>query len=534
MNAVLWLLAVPSLGFGLLYSRLPDWFDGDSLAPTLTTSVLATGVALVGALVTYATWRHTTVLGRDPDPGPVLLGPLHGPARPVRLRTDRTARAARNDRALAFRLVGRYRLALAALPPFSGFFSKEAVLGAAEHAAVEGGTVGTKPDGSGGTGGTVGTKPDGSGGTGSAEPDRSTGITSPHGGTRSTGPDGATGSEGGTSPIGRTALDGGHSIRDALVSRTNLARALHDTGDVLRAASLLATSVAEAEQLLGPLHPITRDIGAALVDNRLLRGELTGAREQLKRDLAEMGAAFATRHPEVRVAHVQLAEVLSGLGEHGEACALLTEILRSWEETVGTGEPATLSARADLVRAHLAADEAARALTLQEENVRLAREHLGRDHPATRDHQALRNQLYGRTGDWPRAVAAHEELASDLEDAPGSADVGALLAAVRHQLALAYLESGDAERAVVLAEHTLSLLEQYGGRLRTDSLYARSVLARAYAATGDTERGAAMLRHALADAELHHGQDAVTSARLRTTARTWEASRPPTGRPGPA
>lgn len=81
MNAVLWLLALPSLGFGLLYSRLSDWFDGSSLAPTLTTSVLATGVALVGALVTYATWRHTTVLGRDPDPAPVLLGPLLGPAR---------------------------------------------------------------------------------------------------------------------------------------------------------------------------------------------------------------------------------------------------------------------------------------------------------------------------------------------------------------------------------------------------------------------------------------------------------------------
>ena len=81
MNAVLWLLALPSLGFGLLYSRLPEWFDGSSLAPTLTTSVLATGVALVGALITYATWRHTTVLGRDPDPAPVLLGPLLGPAR---------------------------------------------------------------------------------------------------------------------------------------------------------------------------------------------------------------------------------------------------------------------------------------------------------------------------------------------------------------------------------------------------------------------------------------------------------------------
>lgn len=77
MNAVLWLLALPSLGFGLFYGWVGDRFDGGSLAPTMTTSVLATGVALVGVLVTYATWRHTTALSRDPDPAPVLLGPLH-------------------------------------------------------------------------------------------------------------------------------------------------------------------------------------------------------------------------------------------------------------------------------------------------------------------------------------------------------------------------------------------------------------------------------------------------------------------------
>jgi NADH-quinone oxidoreductase subunit L len=116
MTAVLWVLAVPSLALGgLAYRVLPDWFDGNDLAPTLTTSVLGTGVALVGGLVTYAAWRHTTALAArvplgavaahaegdaglveaeaiathapaygdvayapDPaDPGRLLLGPLH-------------------------------------------------------------------------------------------------------------------------------------------------------------------------------------------------------------------------------------------------------------------------------------------------------------------------------------------------------------------------------------------------------------------------------------------------------------------------
>ncbi|WP_329321795.1 MULTISPECIES: NADH-quinone oxidoreductase subunit 5 family protein [unclassified Streptomyces] len=115
MTAVLWVLAVPSLAFGLLYGTLPDWFDGRDLTPVLTTSVLGTGLALVGGLVTYGAWRQTTVLAArvplgsvaahpegdagqveaeaiasheptfgdvayapDPaDPGRLLLGPLH-------------------------------------------------------------------------------------------------------------------------------------------------------------------------------------------------------------------------------------------------------------------------------------------------------------------------------------------------------------------------------------------------------------------------------------------------------------------------
>ncbi|MER7899916.1 NADH-quinone oxidoreductase subunit L [Streptomyces sp. NPDC096046] len=116
MTVVLWVLAVPSLALGgFTFRLLPDWFDGRDLGPTLTTSVLGTGVALVGGIVTYAAWRHTSALtarvplgavaahpegdaaqveaeaiathepaygdiayAPDPaDPGQLLLGPLH-------------------------------------------------------------------------------------------------------------------------------------------------------------------------------------------------------------------------------------------------------------------------------------------------------------------------------------------------------------------------------------------------------------------------------------------------------------------------
>ena len=76
MNAVLWVLTVPSLALGgLAYRVLPDWFDGRDLTPTLTTSVLGTGVALVGGIVTYGAWRHTTALAARTPLGAVAAHP---------------------------------------------------------------------------------------------------------------------------------------------------------------------------------------------------------------------------------------------------------------------------------------------------------------------------------------------------------------------------------------------------------------------------------------------------------------------------
>ncbi|MFI8344283.1 NADH-quinone oxidoreductase subunit L [Streptomyces sp. NPDC085639] len=60
MTGVLWLLAIPSVGFGLAAGPIAGWFDGEDLTPTLVTSVLGTGAAAIGAMLTYALWQRAT------------------------------------------------------------------------------------------------------------------------------------------------------------------------------------------------------------------------------------------------------------------------------------------------------------------------------------------------------------------------------------------------------------------------------------------------------------------------------------------
>ncbi|WP_411101392.1 NADH-quinone oxidoreductase subunit L [Streptomyces sp. cmx-4-9] len=72
MTGVLWLLAVPTVAFGLAAGPLADWFDGRALTPTLTTSLLGVGAALLGALLTYGLWQRATAQAAT---APAATGP---------------------------------------------------------------------------------------------------------------------------------------------------------------------------------------------------------------------------------------------------------------------------------------------------------------------------------------------------------------------------------------------------------------------------------------------------------------------------
>ncbi|MFE4975887.1 NADH-quinone oxidoreductase subunit L [Kitasatospora sp. NPDC056651] len=107
MRWPLWVLAVPTMGFGIVGLRsdwLPALLDGGTLRPSAVTAVTATGLAVVGVIAAYGAWRSATARldtgrpaggwGRVPgqggapvaevivaDPGRTLLGPLFEPAR---------------------------------------------------------------------------------------------------------------------------------------------------------------------------------------------------------------------------------------------------------------------------------------------------------------------------------------------------------------------------------------------------------------------------------------------------------------------
>ncbi|MFE7188961.1 NADH-quinone oxidoreductase subunit L [Kitasatospora sp. NPDC057541] len=95
MRWPLWVLAVPTMGFGVAGLRsdwLPALLDGGSLRPSAVTAVIGTGLAVVGALLAYGAWRSATARVPEQDgapaadvvvadPGRALLGPLFGPAR---------------------------------------------------------------------------------------------------------------------------------------------------------------------------------------------------------------------------------------------------------------------------------------------------------------------------------------------------------------------------------------------------------------------------------------------------------------------
>ncbi|MFK0292020.1 NADH-quinone oxidoreductase subunit L [Streptomyces sp. NPDC090442] len=113
MTGVLWVLFIPTVGLGLAAPLLPAWFDGRSLAPTTTTAVLGTGVALIGGLMTYAAWRHTHP---SPDHRPSTSRSAAPPSSALATRTPAGAVALADDAAPAL----AEELAIVSHPPAPG------------------------------------------------------------------------------------------------------------------------------------------------------------------------------------------------------------------------------------------------------------------------------------------------------------------------------------------------------------------------------------------------------------------------------
>ncbi|WP_404957528.1 NADH-quinone oxidoreductase subunit L [Streptomyces sp. 147326] len=93
MTGVLWLLAIPSIGFGLAAGPIADWFDGEELTPTLVTSVLGTGAAVIGVMLTYALWQRAAARPAT-APAPAGAGTGAGSPQPAAVAAAASAATA--------------------------------------------------------------------------------------------------------------------------------------------------------------------------------------------------------------------------------------------------------------------------------------------------------------------------------------------------------------------------------------------------------------------------------------------------------
>ncbi|WP_371677158.1 NADH-quinone oxidoreductase subunit L [Streptomyces sp. NBC_01276] len=98
MTGVLWLLAIPTVGFGLAAGNLADWFGGRELTPTVATSVLGTGAALIGVVLTYGLWQRaaakaaaTAAARATTAPGTAPVGPAAGAPVPASVAAAESA-----------------------------------------------------------------------------------------------------------------------------------------------------------------------------------------------------------------------------------------------------------------------------------------------------------------------------------------------------------------------------------------------------------------------------------------------------------
>ncbi|MFB7112307.1 FxSxx-COOH system tetratricopeptide repeat protein [Streptomyces sp. NPDC056291] len=124
---------------------------------------------------------------------------------------------------------------------------------------------------------------------------------------------------------------------------------------------------------------------------------------------------------------------------------------------------------------------------------------LGNTHPDT---LISRNNLataYQEAGDLDRAIPLFEAALAQREQLLGNTHPDTLIS--RNNLATAYQEAGDLDRAIPLFEATLAQCEQLLGDTHPDTPISRHNLARAYQSAGNLERAIPLFEATLAQHE---------------------------------
>lgn len=298
--------------------------------------------------------------------------------------------------------------------------------------------------------------------------------------------------------------------------RERYAAFLEGQGNITRAITVLESAVADAERVLGPQHPDTRDytanlalayvaaaritpalamlsdlapayiqtigptnpetlqIRAVLANAHRLRGNPEKAAEQLKQVIADAEGTDL----DVETAQTFLAAAYTDAGRLGEAIGMLQQTSAQQCRSLGDRHPKTLVTRHNLARALRESGEADAAMSQFRDVLAAQRETLGISHPhtlTTRGNLALTEQAQGRLEE---AIAQFDALLFDTQQTLGR-EHPATLTTLRY-LANAHLANGQTGEAIPLLEAALAEHARLLGNTEPLTFLARRDLAAAY------------------------------------------------------
>ena len=297
----------------------------------------------------------------------------------------------------------------------------------------------------------------------------------------------------------------GSDHSDTLISRSNLAAAYQDAGQLADAIQLFERVLCDTERILGSDHPDTLTLRNNLALAYRHAGSVDLSAPLFEKTLSDRERVLGSDHPDTLNSRNNLARAYQDAGRLGQAIPLFEKTLTDHERVLGPDHPSTLRSRNNLARAYMDAGRLGQAIPLFEKTLTDYERVLGPDHPSilsSRNNLACAYMDAGRLG---QAIPLFEHTLTDYERVLGPDHPSTLSS--RNNLARAYMDAGRLGQAIPLFEHTLTDYERVLGPDHPSTLSSRNNLGGAYQAAGRLDQAIPLLEQTLSDRERVLGPD---------------------------
>jgi tetratricopeptide (TPR) repeat protein len=262
---------------------------------------------------------------------------------------------------------------------------------------------------------------------------------------------------------------------DTAWSLNNLARVLHDQGDLPAARTLHERALSSFEARLGANHPDTARSLNNLANVLHDQGDLSAARTLHERALSIRETRLGPEHPDTALSLNSLAIVLHDQGDLDAARSLYERALSIRETRLGADHLHTARSLHNLANVLRAQGDLSAARTLHERALSIRETRLGPDHPDTATSLNNLAAVLHAQGEPEAARSLYERALSIRETRLGPNHPAT--ATSLNNLGFVLRTQGDLDKAHTLHQRALTIFEARLGHDDPDTVRSREQLA---------------------------------------------------------